>query len=76
MNENNSTANSVLKGSCTPMSMVCIGLAGKGDHVMQNPGGQMDRPVNIHFLERSVHIFYTVFGGSEVNGQMKDSHSY
>lgn len=38
---------------------VFIGLAGKGDQGMQNPGGQMDRPVSYHFLERSVQIVYT-----------------
>lgn len=41
------------------MLMLCIGLSGKGDHTMQNPGGQMDRPVNFHFLERSVHGVHT-----------------
>lgn len=35
-----------------PGSMCFVGLAGKGDQGMQNPGGQMDRPVNFHFLER------------------------
>lgn len=50
--------------------MFIIGLAGKGDHVLQNPGGQMDRPVNFHFLERSVLIVEAVFVSCEVNGKM------
>ncbi len=40
----------------TPALMFFVGLAGKGDQGMQNPGGQMDRPVSFHFLERSVQI--------------------
>lgn len=43
-----------------PALMSFVGLAGKGDQGVQNPGGQMDRPVNVQFLERSVQIFYTV----------------
>lgn len=35
----------------------CVGSAGKGDQGMQNPGGQMDKPVGFHFLERSVQMF-------------------
>lgn len=42
-----------------PVLMFFVGLAGKGDQGMQNPGGQMDRPVSYHFLERSVQIVYT-----------------
>lgn len=70
------TVNDIISSLCsdngrgTPTIMFCIGLAGKGDHVMQNPGGQMDRPVNFHFLERSAQIVYTVFGVCEVNEQM------
>lgn len=48
-------------GTGTPALMLCVGLAGKGDNVMQNPGGQTDRPVSFHFLERSVYIVCTVF---------------
>uniref|UniRef100_A0A3Q4GZG2 Nucleosome assembly protein 1-like 4a n=1 Tax=Neolamprologus brichardi TaxID=32507 RepID=A0A3Q4GZG2_NEOBR len=31
--------------------MLYAGLAGKGDQGMQNPSGQVDRPVSFHFLE-------------------------
>lgn len=47
-----------MRGIAALMSLV--GLAGKGDQGVQNPGGQMDRPVNIQFLERSVQILHTV----------------
>lgn len=40
------------------MSLVC--LKGKGDQGVQNPGGQMDRPVSSQYLERLVGTFYTV----------------
>uniref|UniRef100_A0A3Q0T069 Nucleosome assembly protein 1-like 4a n=1 Tax=Amphilophus citrinellus TaxID=61819 RepID=A0A3Q0T069_AMPCI len=36
--------------------MLSVGLAGKGDQGMQNPGGLGDRPVSFHFLERSVML--------------------
>lgn len=36
--------------------MLYAGLAGKGDQGMQNPSGQVDRPVSFHFLERSVQL--------------------
>lgn len=35
---------------------MCVGLAGKGDQGMQNPGGLGDRPVSYQFLERSVQL--------------------
>lgn len=37
--------------------MSFVGLAGKGDQGLQNPGGQMDRPVNMQFLERYTEMF-------------------
>lgn len=41
------------------MLLVC--LKGKGDQGVQNPGGQMDRPVSSQYLERLVGNFYTFY---------------
>ncbi len=56
--------------------MLFVCLAGKGDQGIQNPGGQVDRPVNLHFLERSVLIVYRVFGWCEKEVNMKGGHGY
>lgn len=45
--------------SITSPLMSHVGSAGKGEQGMQNPGGQMDRPISFHFMERSVHVVYT-----------------